>query len=285
MRIIHLLFVTAITSGINAQVPNAGFESITTVGETVFPADWSGPTEFGYGAVEDAHSGTYSLGVWNWYFYAEGYAMNGANTWPMVGGTPITQQPTALTGWYKRLAGDLQEGEGNAAHITALLTRWNAATGARDTVAMGLRLFNEQPSWTAFSIDIVSFSSETADTLAILIGSCENCICAETNDGTCAYLLVDDLLLVNPTGLTEPVLTGPMASLVSLGDGHMIVRCEQVGVRPTRLRLSDASGRCLADVPVTQDGQRIQLHQTGGIVAYTFSANDGSTSTGRVVLP
>lgn len=281
-----LLFSTLFTSATSGQVPNSGFESTITVEDDVFPAEWSSPTEFGHGSLTDAHTGNYSLGVWTWYWYAEGHATNGNTTWPLNGGTPVQGRPTALTGWFKRLGGELQDGFDNDAHINVLLTRWNALTNQRDTVAQGQQAFGEQDSWAPFSIALSSLTNETPDTIVVHISSCGNCLCAGSNDGTCAYFLVDDLETVFATGLSAPLVQQQAAAGVSpAGLGRARVQLSSDNDLPLHLRVWDAVGRTVADVMITGPTEEVDLHDHRGLLTYALINTSGTPTTGRFVMP
>ncbi|MBL7951239.1 MAG: hypothetical protein JNM62_05920 [Flavobacteriales bacterium] len=287
MRRIALIPATALFSiTLNAQLPNAGFESSVTVEEDIFPAEWSSPTEFGFGSMTDAHSGNYSLGVWTWYWYAEGQATNGNTAWPLPGGTPVQGRPIALAGWFKRMGGELQDGFDNDAHIHVELTRWNTLTDQRDTVASGHQAFGEQEAWEPFSIALSSTSTEAPDSITVRMTSCGNCLCAGSSDGTCAYFLVDDLETVYATGLPVP-LGYPQASagLSPSSHGHVRVHLSDPADVPLQLRLWDATGRMIVDVTITRNAQEVDLRGHQGLLTYTFTSTTGTSIAGRCMMP
>ncbi|HEY0977677.1 MAG TPA: hypothetical protein VGE21_09415 [Flavobacteriales bacterium] len=278
-----LLGITA-----SAQVSNGGFEAVIVPFDPELPTlpyNWTFGADYGAALVGDAHSGNYALSVWNWYWYAEGYASNGPNAWPGPEGLPITGIPDQLTGWYKRTAGDLEEGEDNSARVQVLLTRWNAATLQRDTVGIGEELFGEQATWAPFTLDIDHTSLAAPDTLVIQISSCVNCMCAGASTGECAYFQVDDLALNFNTGLSEALMDERSVRLLPQGDGSAVVRVGASTPVPFRLQLWDTLGRSVGEVQVRYDGQSIALPSGTGVVLFEARNGQGRIAHGRSLMP
>src|SRR6188768_4199447 len=81
-----------------AQIPNAGFESWIFQGNDTIPEGWSS-SGIGAGRSDAAQSGDYSAYVWNWYYYAKGWIVNGQSGAGFSiydassGGSPITEKP------------------------------------------------------------------------------------------------------------------------------------------------------------------------------------------------
>ncbi len=84
----------------------------------------------------------------------------------VIGGVPFTNQPSKLKGWYQYtpLGGD-------SAIIYTILTKWNAVSGTRDTIADGVFINTAtQSSYTQFNIDYTyRTQSITPDTMNIII--------------------------------------------------------------------------------------------------------------------
>lgn len=285
MRTLLLLALPLATPAL-AQLPNGGFEeTVTTPQEVTWPLNWTLGLEFGAGLVGDAHSGNYALSVWNWYWYAEGKAANGTGWVSGTEGTPVSGHPTQLTGWYKREQGQLEPGEENDAIVNVLLTRWDPVAHARDTVAMGTRLFGEQAVWTPFTVEIGYLSAEAPDTVVVLLHSCGNCMCSvENQDGNCAYFTVDDLALSFTTGVSEALRPAPAVQLLAQADGTVRVDVAEGTPLPMHLQVFDARGRAVAEVPVLRNGQVLALAQAYGLLAYRATANGRAVGAGKVVV-
>lgn len=189
-----------------AQVLNGDFEDLNDT----LPANWySG--DFGAGLKSNyAQSGTYSLAVWNWYYYAKGFVVNGsanANQFTnMAGsGTPSTEKALFLTGYY------FYDTTGtNTNNDTALVTvayrKWDNTNLTYDTVAFGVKylLPTSGNSPVGFSVAIDDLAPGVdPDTVLIYIQSSLGGFCDADAIGNCLYLYVDNLKLENANGVTD----------------------------------------------------------------------------------
>ncbi len=84
----------------------------------------------------------------------------------VIGGVPFTNQPSKLKGWYQYTP----QGT-DSAIIYTILTKWNAVSGTRDTIADGVFINTAaQSSYTQFNIDYTyRTQSITPDTMNIII--------------------------------------------------------------------------------------------------------------------
>ena len=119
----------------------------------------------------DAHSGTYAAKLtsaqWNT-LLLPGLLVCGdfdatASTF-LVTGQPFTDRPSALRGWFKYFPAN-----GDSAGIAALLTRWDAANGRRDTLGIAATvLYDTVPTYTDYNLPFVYSSLTLAPDSLIL---------------------------------------------------------------------------------------------------------------------
>jgi hypothetical protein len=104
----------------------------------------------------------------------------------ITGGHPFNSRPLLLKGRYKYSTSGEDTGLG-----ALLLSKFNAVTGKRDTIAAGGWFFSPQSEYVEFSMPILYLKNETPDTLNVLFVSSnfEN-----TTNGS--QLFVDDLEFV-----------------------------------------------------------------------------------------
>jgi hypothetical protein len=191
------------------SLPNADFEQTDSSGTHPLFADWSGD-EYGSGISTQSQSGNYSLSVWNWYFYARGYAMNGAPNFYLdayKSGTPYTQKATKLSGFYTYDSTNTYSTD-DSALVAVLLKKYNTTTQSVDTIGYGkARLPHYLPGDLTFApfeviIDDLQPSLQP-DSIVILIQSSTDGFCANTSSGYCLYFSIDNLSLETPLGITD----------------------------------------------------------------------------------
>jgi hypothetical protein len=186
--VLPLLAITLLLSGrtmYGQMIPNNSFESWTSFGSYENPVSWDTPNEelstnpF-YGPVvtksTDHEDGTYSAKLETRHFAlppldVPGFMTLGtltvdilAGTYTLTGGIPITDMPTHLKGYYKYspLGGD-------SCVIGIGMTRWNNATGIRDSISWGyFSTHTAATDWTAFSVWINYDTIIQPDTMNII---------------------------------------------------------------------------------------------------------------------
>ncbi len=187
-----------------AQLLNGDFED----NNDTLPADWYA-SDFGAGVKNNyVESGDYSVAVWNWYYYAEGYVVNGTSMANLLddmagAGTASTEKALRLTGYYYY---DTTGTDTNAdtAVIAIAYRKWNTTTSLYDTVAFGVKhLFaTSGQAMVPFSLTIEDLMPGTdPDTMLVIIKSSIDGFCDASGGGNCLYLYVDDLRLENTTGI------------------------------------------------------------------------------------
>jgi hypothetical protein len=197
-KVIFIIFSTLITCMLQAQIPNAGFESWTSMGTYEVPNQWgnmntatSGSGVFTTAKGSPGASGSYFVklttkdvgGV-----ITPGMIVSGqlnTTTWQPVSGFAYSQQAEKLKGKYQYMGYN-----NDSATISAWLTRWNTSLNRRDTIASLKKTTSGMVHvWTAFSIPFAYRSSEVPDTAVIMISS--SCRFPKKN----SFIWIDDLLL------------------------------------------------------------------------------------------
>lgn len=194
----------------SAQIPNAGFETWSTVGSYSEPDSWSTLNAMTTSmSVYTAEKGTpgspgtsylkltsktvTGMGV------MPGIAATGAvnvSTMNVTGGFPYTTRPANLTGsWqYMAMSGSDQ------GFVAVYLTKWNVSTMKRDTVAYAVKpLAGMAMSWATFSIPLTYNKSFVPDSALIIMSS------SGMTPANGSYLWVDNLAFsgAGPTAITS----------------------------------------------------------------------------------
>lgn len=202
--ILALTFALLLPFAGQAQLLNGDFEDLNDT----LPAHWS-MYDFGTGLTTSyVQSGTYGLAVWNWYYYARGYVVNGTNPSSLFtdmpgNGTPATEKALRLTGYYYY---DTTGTDTNAdtAIIAVAYRKWDATNSVYDTVAFGMQymLPTSGSDMVPFSIPIADWAPGVdPDTVLVVLISSINGFCDASAGGNCLYLYVDDMKLENTTGV------------------------------------------------------------------------------------
>ncbi len=205
--ILSILTVVAVSTSVKAQIPNAGFESFTTVGSYEVPNGWGTlnnttgtfsvytTTKGTPGSPGASYlkltSKTLSTSVVN------GIAVSGvldSMTMKPKSGYPCTLQPVSFTGKWQHMIYGSSQGS-----VKAVLTKWNVALNKRDTVAIAAQtLAGMAMSWANFSINFTYMSGAIPDSCIIELKASGS---APTNND---YLWVDNLAFVGSlTGIEK----------------------------------------------------------------------------------
>lgn len=190
-RYLRMLFLLCfLAAGLQAhpqaQIPNGDFETWDSGTLNLFEEPGGGwfvtlnllRTLGGPVSVEkstDAHSGMYAAklttGSWGT-LLVPGLVVTGEfdtqNPTEIIEGKPYTGKPSRFGGWYK-----YSPANGDSGAIGMLLTRWNSATGQRDTVGeAGIVITTAIASWTEFDLPVIyHLPTATPDTLVVAITS------------------------------------------------------------------------------------------------------------------
>jgi len=249
--ILSLIAAVGATAAI-AQIPNAGFETWTTVGSYEVPDSWgcmnhTTATYSVYTATKAAPgnpgsaylkltSRTTGTTVTN------GIAVSGrldTITLRPKSGFAFTQRPASLTGkWQHMIYGNSQGA------VKVLTTRWNASTNSRDTVAHAEQTLSGMAmSWANFNINL---------TYKDPVNSPDSCIivlqASGANPANNDYLWVDNLAFTGtaPTGVGE-IQDAPvnLSLYPNPANESVQVRFSLREAQPVTIDITDLNGRIL----------------------------------------
>jgi hypothetical protein len=232
------------------QLENPGFENWENAGTVKDePVDWSTIKtcdDPGIAAVapvtfdrsEDAHSGNYSLKLYNvkiFNFIATGAITNGrfhaeydldssySYTEPSDAkwNTPFTARPDSLTGWFKFFPK-----EDDAAQFKVILHVDECQLPENGTMPnwVGMAVYVTEPAvtydnWTRFSVPFTYFNDSIPEYVLTVINSGDSTSAIDSS-----YLLVDDLQLIYPpSGISNP---GKSESFLITGDDRLVIKLE-----------------------------------------------------------
>jgi hypothetical protein len=232
MKNLFLSFVAlAIISNVNAQIPNTGFENWTSImgslGSYNNPEGWGTLNDLTTAAaVYTAEKGTPGSPGSSYLkltsktagpTVVNGVAVSGVlnpSTLQPVSGFAYAGQPAALTGKWQHMIYGSSQGS-----ISALLTRWDAASGMRVTVATAnVTLSGMAMSWANFSIPFNYLDAQAPDSCVIILKA------SGLNPTNMDYLWVDNLSLSgNVASLSEnlnlnsiQIFPNPSAELITV---------------------------------------------------------------------
>ena len=190
----------------------------------------------------DAHGGTYAAKLtsaqWNT-ILLPGLLVSGdfdANSSTfLITGQPFTDRPSTFRGWYKYFPAN-----GDSAGIAALLTRWDAANGRRDTLGIAaIVLYDTVASYTEYALPFL-YASLTVPpdslTLALVASQGGNNFIGQPGSTLYADDLSFDYALASP----DPVAAIGRISPNPITDGRLQVSL--MGGQ-ARMRVVDLLGR------------------------------------------
>lgn len=117
----------------------------------------------GNGGVSTAQNGSMALQLSVWYTYSKDEAFQQV---------PFTAFPESLNGYYMytdNVVSSIHNPvlQPDSASVVVLLSKWNSASGQRDTIGYGKRYLGEATTYTAFSCPIQYVSSQSPDSILI----------------------------------------------------------------------------------------------------------------------
>ncbi|PBQ32773.1 hypothetical protein CNR22_13650 [Sphingobacteriaceae bacterium] len=265
MKNYFILLVSAvcISSAAIAQIPNAGFETWTNMGTYENPNGWSTlntktTTQSIYTATKGTPgspgnsylkltSKTIGLSV------VPGIAVSGkldSMSMQPISGVPYTQRPASFTGKWQHMIYGSSQGS-----LMVLLTRWNATTSMRDTIAHGLRgLSGMAMSWANFSFALNYMDSLNYPDSCIIVLRASG-----SNPANNDYLWTDNLAFtgtvavvqptVNTTGLNENTKKNLALTLYpNPAQDHVTVNYSINSAQEVSVQIIDVSGKVVKDM-------------------------------------
>lgn len=212
MHKLALLFCSMlISNAAYSQIPNPGFEIWDSSAGYKVPVGWDNmnpsTTSSGIHTCERmpfAYAGNYSLALNTQNIPGMGIvpaiAVSGKLdqvTYQPIYGFPYTLRPQVLAGTWQYMPYTTAD----QPYVSALLSKWNSTTSARDTVAYayyampGMEMF-----WTQFHIVFNYVSTATPDSAMIVLSA------SGPNPIAYSFLNVDDLRLTDSTTLLAPIV-------------------------------------------------------------------------------
>lgn len=276
-----------------AQIPNPDFENWTFAVNDTIPENWS-TSGFGAGRSASSVSGNYSAYVWNWYYYGPGWIVNGdvsnggfTKFSTHVGGTPLSEKPTKLHGYYFYILDD-NGPNADSAFVNVIAKKYNTSLGQPDTVALGRLHLPPSTSWLPFTVDIADLAPGIdPDSIVISFWSCldNNCFCDGMGDGNCLFFYVDNISLELPTGIL-PIndLFGKFSVFPSVISESAVVQVPKSDANSVALSLYNPLGECVRKISVTA-GSKFNFSRDGltpGI--YFLNASSASKILGTKKL-
>lgn len=201
-----------------SELPNPGFENWTTAAsghDSLIGWSSSNPAVVeqlvSMEQSDDAYEGDYAVALFTTPFGFTGASTIGmmANgnavfnqfnqvTYESGGGTPVSFQPTGLSGYYKFESS--QPGDQGWAEV--ILTRYNESLGERDTVSYGSLNFPPEAEYAGFIIPLPELMPDTEpDSITVLFYS-SNPATVETYYTNSTFLLDSLELWTDPSGFS-----------------------------------------------------------------------------------
>ena len=294
-RKLLLLAFFANASLLQAQVPNAGFEDWTINGTDTFPENWTS-SGFGAGRFPVAQSGNYSAYVWNWYYYAKGWIVNGdlppglfSQFNAYIGGTPVAEKPTKLHGYYFYVP-DNNGGFADSAFVNVIAKKYNTTLQQPDTVALGRLHLGPASSFIPFTVDLADIAAGVnPDSIVISFWSCfdSNCFCDVGGDGDCLFFYVDDLSLESPSGIVSiDDWFGKFAVYPGVITETATVQVPQTDAKAVTLSLFNSTGQCIRKMNESP-GSTIAFNREqlpAGFYFIEASAGEKKLGTRKIIL-
>ena len=280
------MFVCLSAMWIQAQIPNGGFESWTSMGTYDTPDNWgnmnpatASAAVFTTAKGTPGSSGTYFVKLTTKDVsgtVTPGMIVSGqlnTTTWKPKSGFPFTQQAQKLTGKYQYMGYN-----GDSATISAWLTRWNQTSHRRDTVAtLKTKTSGMVHTWTAFAIPFAYKNALVPDTAVIMISS------SATNPQKNSFIWVDELQLQGVVTDLNPMDKQCNLSVYPSPAKDMVnIIVESKRAMPSQLRLLNITGKVVYETVVSlQPGENKLKLELGklkvaeGVYFVRLSSADG----------
>ncbi len=320
-KIFTLALVIFVLGGLNAQqaIPNGDFETWYTVpvSQTVNYEDiGSGPADNWLGTLNALaavpaiaggpgpvtvfkttykHGGTYAARAVAANFqlgpvtiFIPGMigtaVLDMANIRALIGKPCADCRPVKLKGYFK-----FEPVNGDSCSAAVLLSKWNTASGKRDTVGFGKLVQKEAvDSWKEFEVPVNYTSAGPIDSISVLVvagagynlNSFMECV---GQPGTTMY--VDDLMLEYAAGFLEPVNSQVSVKAYPNPASDLLYIEVERQISGARLEIFNNMGIKVQATPMT--GTRKTLSVNGlpsGLYHYRLSGQSGMLGSGTFVI-
>lgn len=279
-----------------AQIPNASFESWDNSAGYNVPDSWANMNAMTAPmSVYTAQKGTPGVAGSASYLKLTSKTVSGmgvmpgiaatgtinASTMAVTGGFANATRPANLTGSWQYMGGSASD----QGFVAAYLTKWNAVTMQRDTVATAMEMLSGMAmSWSTFSIPFTYNEGFNPDTALIILSSSGMAPVANS------YLYVDNLAFsgsVAATGIATLTTVQGLAVYPNPARQRLAVSFTAVAAKEYTIQLTDALGRVMLSQPMkAAQGQNKETIDVSGLPAgsYQLSIWDGSASQSQSVV-
>lgn len=281
-----IYFFISLTTFSQNTIMNAGFES----GTDYIPNDWSLDNAGSARTSDYASSGSYSMSVWNWYWYAEGMTVNGevdqGNMYSLLkyGGTPFVHVPESIEGMYLYDTTETYS-DNDSAVVEIFLKKYNTATGATDTVAYGRKHLpgtSMNQGFVPFEVPIESMMPGVSpDSIVIVLKSALSGFCSDLNEsGNCLYFYVDELSANITAGINVPFSDKP----ISFGPNPVVddLSIALLAHKKAHIRLLNSQGKLVLSKNIDTAAQLKMSHLSSGLYTLVVDIN-GSVSVHKIL--
>lgn len=285
MKKIFSLYLALLSSFsiLGAQnVQNGGFEQQTITTLDTVPTGWA-VDPIGFQFTTDAHSGNYAMQLWNWYYYAEGWAVYGdASSGFDLGGHPISFVPDKLNGWYKYIYGDNGGAADSAVCEVIVFSRQNF-TGARDTLVFERFMLGPSAEYAPFEVPLTNHNPGILpDTLCIRFFSSINGFCNSQGNGNCLYLNIDDVEVSSATGFSQSLDEERAIQLYPNPSNVGFQLKASANQFPLNLAVHDLQGRLVLEETVYSSQSRLGQALRPGIYLISILDAAGNRNTRKL---
>lgn len=249
-NILSVLTTAFVSLSSFAQIPNFSFENWTTLGAYEVPNQWgtmnnTTATFSVYTATKGSpgNPGSSYLKLTSTTVgptVVNGIAVSGkldSITMKPISGFPFTGQPASFTGrWQHMIFGNSQ------GSLKATLTKWNAVSNKRDTIAIALQgLTGMAMNWANFTINFNYWSSNAPDSCIIELRA------SGSNPTDQDYLWVDNLAFTgNVTGLkNQNTLINSIVVYPNPGSENITLNLNIKNSSHSLIELIDISGKVI----------------------------------------
>lgn len=195
--LISLFLLVKISFG---QLLNGNMEIYNNQSYDTVPQSWSVSSPYATlpGRTSDAHSGNSAFVINTWYFYAQGFMVNGKletydhlSNW-IKGGTPVSGKPVAVKGFYKYTEARTVD----SALVQVILKKWNTLKNKPDTLCYGYVALPPVNTYMPFEVSIHDYSlGVQPDSIVIRFASHDSKNFGSPPKNYCRYLFIDDVSL------------------------------------------------------------------------------------------
>ncbi|MBU8892720.1 MAG: PCMD domain-containing protein [Bacteroidales bacterium] len=149
------------------------------------------------------------------------------------GGIPFTNRPSILSGYYKYSTSGL-----DSCIMSIFLTKHNTSTKNRDTLGIGVFTSNKQDEWSIFEAPVKYSSTETPDSMNIIILSSDTSIF-----DTGSTLFLDKLFIDASLSVPEKLLIPEIYVFPNPATDYFKINCPNISF--CKYSIIDVTGKIL----------------------------------------